>query len=69
MFYCGMVAFTVFKHADIKGVRQRASRVQRPLTTGIEKRQFLSLRGTTCDVTMGGARETALASSTIAPLT
>ena len=23
MFYCGRVAFTVFKHADIKGVRQR----------------------------------------------
>ena len=22
MFYCGRVAFTVFKHADIKGVRQ-----------------------------------------------
>ena len=23
MFYCGRVAFTVFKHADIKGTRQR----------------------------------------------
>ena len=23
MFYCARVAFTVFKHADIKGVRQR----------------------------------------------
>ena len=23
MFYCGRIAFTVFKHADIKGVRQR----------------------------------------------
>ena len=23
MFYCGRVAFTVFKHADIKGVKQR----------------------------------------------
>ena len=23
MFYCGRVAFAVFNHADIKGVRQR----------------------------------------------
>ena len=43
MFYCGGIAFTIFKHADIKG----ASRAQRPLTTGIVRRQFPSLRGTT----------------------
>ena len=41
IFYCERVAFTVPKHADIKGVRQR------PLTTGIVRRQFPSLRGTT----------------------
>ena len=46
MFYCSRVAFTIFKHADIKGVKL-ASRAQRPLTMGIVRQQFPSLRGTT----------------------
>ena len=45
------------------------SRAQRLLTTGIVRRQFLSLRGTPGDVTMGWVRETALASSTYASIT
>ena len=27
MFYCGGVAFTVFKHADVKGVGQRLTNI------------------------------------------
>ena len=27
MFYCGRIAFTVFKHADIKGMRQRLTSI------------------------------------------
>ena len=46
MFYCGRVAFTVFKHAILKAWGS-ASRAQRPLTTGMVRRQFPSLRGTT----------------------
>ena len=46
MFYCGRVAFTIFKHANMKGVRQRLHQ-QSPLTTDIVRRQFPSLRDTT----------------------
>ena len=46
MFNCGRVGFTIFRHTDIKGVKQRLRGAQRPLTTGIVRQQFLSLRGT-----------------------
>ena len=46
MFYHGRVDFTVFKHAETKGVRQRFTSTA-PLTTGIVRRQVPSLRGTT----------------------
>ena len=44
MFYCGMVASTVFKYADIQGVRQRLTS-----TASLDevRWQFPSLRGTT----------------------
>ena len=45
-----------------------ASRAQRPLPTGIV-RQIPVVKGAPRDVTKGGARETALASSTYAPFT
>ena len=43
MFYCGRVAFTVFKHSDIKGVRQRLTSTA-SLDNGysIVRRQFPS---------------------------
>ena len=46
MLYCGRVILNGFILVDIKRVRC-VSRAQRPLTTGIVRRQFSSLRGTT----------------------
>ena len=46
MFYCGRVAFTYLNTPILKAWAS-ASRAQRPLTTGIVRRQFPSLRGTT----------------------
>ena len=45
LFYCGRILFSDFKRTNIKGVS--AWLKQRPLTMGIARRQFLSLRGTT----------------------
>ena len=45
MFYCGNIAFTIFNTRILKAWGS-ASRVQCPLTTGIVRRQFPSLRGT-----------------------
>ena len=65
MFYCGRAAFTVFKHIDIKGVRPCLTRTAShddgycEVTIPIVKGHHVN-----CDVTMGGARETALASNT-----
>ena len=53
MFYCGR-----------SPSRNSASWAQHPFTTGIVRRQFPLLQAP-CDVTMGVAREAALASSTI----
>ena len=66
MFYCGRVAFTVFKHADIKGLRERLTSTA-SLNDGYCEATILVVKGH--HVTMGGARETALASSTYAPFT
>ena len=71
MFYCGRVAFTVFKHADIKGVRLRLTSTASLcwlcwwVLWGDKSRR----QGAPRDVTIGGVRETALASIIYAPFT
>ena len=68
MFCCGRFAFTVFKHADIKGVRQRLT-ITASLGDGYCEVTLSVVIGALRDVTIGGARETALASSIPAPFT
>ena len=67
MFYCGRVVLPYLNTLILKAWRS-ASWTQCPLATGIVRRQFPSL-GALRDVTIGRARETALASSTYAPFT
>ena len=60
MFYCGRIAFTVFQHADIKGVRQRLTSTA-SLDDGYCE---ATIPVVPRDVKMGWARETAFASCT-----
>ena len=68
MFYCGKAVLIVLKYTDIIGVRQRLTSTA-SLDDGYCEATIPLVKGAPHDVTMGGARETALASSTNAPFT
>ena len=69
MFYCGRVTFIIFKHADTKGVRQCLMSTA-SLDDGYCEATIPVVKGHhVTQLTMAGARETALASSTYAPFT